>query len=106
MTRREIWWADFERPILVFEDDEFTKNTIPTVVVLPFSTNLLLAAAPGNVFFKKETTGLSKDSVVVTSQIYSIDRERPIERISKTDKRLFGEVEEGLRIVLGIPARG
>lgn len=112
MTRGEIWWADFgipfgsepgfQRPILVVQDDDFNKSNIRTIVVLPFSTNLLLAEAPGNVLFEKEKTGLSKNSVVVTSQIYSVDRARLIEKIWKIERRSFEEVEEGLMTVLGI----
>jgi len=74
MTRGEIWWADLgilfgsepgdRRPVLVVQDDEFNRSSIQTVVIIPFSTNLLLADAPGNVFLEKEKTGLSKDSVL------------------------------------------
>ncbi|NBB90988.1 MAG: type II toxin-antitoxin system PemK/MazF family toxin [Spirochaetes bacterium] len=112
MTRGEIWWADFgiplgseqgfKRPVLVVQDDDFNRSNIRTIVVLPFSTNLLLAEAPGNVFFEKEITGLSKNSVAVTSQISSVDRARLIEKIRRTDRRSFEEVEEGLMTVLGI----
>ena len=112
MTRGEIWWADFgipfgsepgfKRPVLVVQDDNFNKSNIRTIVVLPFSTNLLLAEAPGNVFCEKQATGLSKDSVVVTSQTYSVDRARLIERIRRIDTRSFEAVEEGLMTVLGI----
>jgi len=112
MTRGEIWWADFgipfgsepgfQRPVLVVQDDDFNKSNISTIVVLPFSTNLLLAEAPGNVFCEMHATGLSKDSVVVTSQMYSVDRARLIEKIWRIERRSFGEVEEGLRTVLGL----
>ena len=112
MTRGEIWWADFEipfgsepgfkRPILVVQDDAFNRSNIATIVVLPLSTNLLLAQAPGNVFFKKGKTGLPKDSVLVTSHIHSIDRARLSDRIGKIAESAFEEVEEGLLLVLGI----
>ncbi|NBF40669.1 MAG: type II toxin-antitoxin system PemK/MazF family toxin [Spirochaetes bacterium] len=112
MTRGEIWWADFgvpsgsepgfQRPVLVVQDDAFNKSSIRTIVVLPFSTNLLLAEAPGNVFFGKKETSLSKDSVVVTSQISSVDRFRLIERVGKLKRTSFEEVEDGLMTVLGL----
>jgi mRNA interferase MazF len=112
MTRGEIWWADFgipfgsepgfTRPVLIVQDDDFNRSNIRTIVIVPFSTNLLLAEAPGNVLFKKEETGLPKDSVLVTSQLYSVDRERLSEKISKIEQRRFGEVEAGLMTVLGL----
>jgi hypothetical protein len=43
-------------------------------VIIPFITNLALAEAPGNVFFENIDTGLSKNSVLVISQIAAIDR--------------------------------
>jgi mRNA interferase MazF len=112
MTRGEIWWVDFgipfgseagfKRPALVIQDDNFNRSHIKTVIIIPFSTNLILSDAPGNVFLTKEETGLSKDSVLVASLIASIDRARLVERNSTIDTRAFGEIEEGIRIVLGM----
>ena len=112
MTRGDLWWADFgvpsgsepgfRRPILIVQDDDFNRSTIGTVIVLPLSTNLGLEAAPGNVFLDKGTTGLSKDSVAVVSQLYAVDRRRLSERISRLEPRLLEEIEDGLFLVLGI----
>lgn len=112
MTRGEIWWVDFgipfgseagyKRPALIVQDDNFNKSQIKTIIVVPFSTNLSLSEAPGNVLLEKEETGLSKDSVLVSSLIASVDRSRLVESISNIDRRVFGEVEEGIRILLGM----
>ncbi|MFP4511222.1 MAG: type II toxin-antitoxin system PemK/MazF family toxin [Spirochaetaceae bacterium] len=112
MTRGEIWWADFgmpfgsepgfTRPVLIVQDNDFNKSNIKTIVIVPFSTNLLLAEAPGNVLFEKEETGLPKDSVLVTSQLHAIDRERLSGKISEIRQRRFGEIEAGIMLVLGV----
>lgn len=112
MTRGEIWWADFgipfgsepgfKRPVLIVQDDEFNRSSINTIVIVPFSTNVKLAEAPGNVYIESTDSGLSKDSVIVSSQVTAIDRRRILERISKIEKRFFGEIEDGIRIVLGM----
>ncbi len=112
MTRGEIWWVDFgipfgsengyKRPALIIQNDEFNSSRIRTVVVIPFSTNLDLSEAPGNVFLEKRATGLTKDSVLVTSLIASIDQTRLAGKISNVDKRTFGEIEDGIRILLGM----
>jgi len=112
MTRGEIWWADFgipfgsepgfKRPVLVVQDDDFNKSNINTIVIVPFTTNIALAEAPGNIFLEANDTGLTKDSVLVNSQITAIDKKRLIERISRVENRLFGEIEEGIRIILGM----
>jgi len=112
MTRGEIWWVDFgvpfgsevgyRRPALIVQDDNFNRSQIKTIIVVPFSTNIILSDAPGNVLLEKEETGLSKDSVLVCSLIASVDRMRLVEKISNIDRRVFGEVEEGIRILLGM----
>jgi mRNA interferase MazF len=112
MTRGDVWWADFgvplgsepgfRRPVLIVQDNAFNDSAIRTIVVLPFSTNPALADAPGNVFLEKEATGLSKDSVLVTSQIAAVERQRLVERIFAVDQRIFSEIEDGLRLVLGM----
>ncbi len=112
MTRGEIWWADFgipfgsepgfNRPVLIVQDDDFNRSNINTIVIVPFTTNIALAEAPGNVFLETNDTGLTKDSVLVISQITAIDRKRLIEKISRVENKFFGEIEEGMRIVLGM----
>lgn len=112
MARGEIWWVDFripfgnevghKRPALIVQDDNFSRSQMRTIIVVPFSTNVILSGAPGNVFLKKDETGLSKDSVLVCSLIALVDRSRFVEKISKIDRRILGQVEEGIRILLGI----
>jgi mRNA interferase MazF len=112
MIRGEIWWADFgipfgsesgfKRPVLIVQSDDFNKSKINTVIVIPFSTNLTLEFAPGNILYEKEITKLSKDSVLVVSQINSIDKQRLIEKISKISNSLISQIEDGILLVLGI----
>ncbi len=112
MTRGELWWADlgipfgsepgFRRPILVVQDDAFNKSNINTVIIVPLTTNVALAEVPGNVFVEQEETGLTKDSVVVVSQLSAIDKRRLIEFIGKVRKQTLEEIEEGIKLVLGM----
>jgi mRNA interferase MazF len=64
MTRGEIWWADYgipygsepgyRRPVIVIQNDFFNNSKINTTIVVPLSTNLLLADVPGNIFIDKK----------------------------------------------------
>jgi mRNA interferase MazF len=111
MIRGDIWWADFgipfgsepgfRRPVLVLQSDAFNKSRINTVVVIPFTTNILLENAPGNILVEKEESGLSKDSVIVVSQLYAIDRQRLIENVGNIYRTTLREVEFGVKLVLG-----
>ncbi len=115
MIRGEIWWANFgipfggepgfKRPVIIIQDDEFNRSNINTVIVIPLTTNLRLGDAPGNVLIVKEESDLSKDSVAVVSQLSAIDKIRLTEKVRKINSTLLNQIEEGIRIVLGIKIR-
>lgn len=112
MRRGEIWWAVFgrpegsapgyRRPAVVLQIDEFNQSPIRTVIVAAVTSNLGLARAPGNVHCGKRQTGLSKPSVVNVSQVATIDKGRLLERVGLLSRRKLEEVEEGIRLVLGL----
>jgi mRNA interferase MazF len=70
--------------------------------VVPLTTNLSLEAAPGNVFVGKMDSGLSKDSVAVVSRLAAIDRRRLIDIAGAIPARTLAEVEDGIKLVLGM----
>ena len=112
MTRGELWWADFgvpfgsepgyKRPVIIIQNDFFNKSSINTVIVIPLTTNMILADAPGNIVLPKTESKLKKDSVITISQIEVIDRQRLIEKISKLDRIILEKIEDNILFVLGI----
>lgn len=112
MRRGEIWWASLpgprgsgpgkRRPVLIVQSDAFNESRIQTVIAAVITSNLELAAAPGNLLLRRRDTRLSRDSVVNVSQLITIDRSFITERISELPKRLVGKLDEGLRLVLGL----
>jgi len=110
--RGEVWWADFgpprgsgpayRRPALVVQSDAFNRSRISTVVVVPLTSNLALAAAPGNVLCRRRDTGLPKQSVANVSQVSTIDRGRLAERAGTVPGPLMARVDDGLRLVLAL----
>ena len=112
MRRGEIWWASLpepkgsgpgkRRPVLIVQSDAFNASRIQTVIAAVITSNLELAAAPGNFLLRRRETSLSKDSVVNVSQLITIDRSYLSERISEAPRRLAGKIDEGLRLVLGL----
>ncbi len=107
----EVWWADlpppsgsepgFRRPLLVVQDDAFNRSPIQTVVCVPLTTNLRLAAAPGNVLLPAAETRLPKDSVANVSQIATVDRTTLSRRAGMLPPWLLESVLDGVEIVLG-----
>ena len=112
MTRGELWWVDlgipygsesgYRRPVLIIQNDFFNYSKINTTIVVPLTTNLVYADAPGNILINKDETKLSKDSVIVISQIRAIDRERLVEKISKIKREIIEEIENNILFTLGI----
>jgi len=112
MTRGELWLADFgipfgsepgyKRPVLIIQNDFFNNSKINTTIVIPLTTNLILADAPGNILITKRESKLKKDSVITISQIEVIDRKRLIEKITKIDRTIIEKIENNILFVLGI----
>lgn len=112
MKRGEIWWASlpsptgsgpgFRRPVLIVQSNPFNESRISTDLVAVLTSNLRLSEAPGNVRLTKADSGLSKVSVVNVSQVLTLDRELLTSRVAGLPGRKMRDVEEGLRLVLGL----
>ena len=112
MHRGELWWAElpepmgsepgYRRPILIIQSDDFNRSRIQTVIAVVLTTNLRLAAAPGNVLVTADDTGLPRDSVVNVSQIITVDKSFLTERVGQIDDRILLLVEDGIRTVLAL----
>lgn len=112
MNRGEIWWASlpdpkgsgpgFRRPVLIVQSRPFNASRISTVVVAVITSNLKLAVAPGNVRISRSDSGLGKAAVVNVSQIVTLDRELLTGKVDRLPNTKLAEVDQGLRLVLGI----
>ncbi len=112
MQRGEIWWATlpdptgsepgYRRPVLIVQADTFTRSTIKTVICAAVTSNLQLAAAPGNVRVAARSSGLPRPSVINVSQVAAIDRAFMKDRVKALDAQTMREVDEGLRLVLSL----
>ncbi len=110
MYRGEIWWADlpspvgsepgYRRPVLIVQSDSTSRTNINTIIVVVLTSNTRLANVPGNVLLPKDTTGLSRDSVVNVSQLSTLDKSFLIERVGFIRESLQSSVDDGLRMIL------
>jgi mRNA interferase MazF len=69
---------------------------------VPLSTNLLLADVPGNIFINKKDSKLTKDSVILISQIGVIDKKRLLEKVSKINSNIMEKIEANILFITGI----
>ena len=79
------------------QGDSFNASRIATTVVVALTSNVRLAAAPGNVLLPAERTGLPKDSVANVSQIVSVDRSLLGDRVGRLTAGDLGLVARGDR---------
>lgn len=87
--------------MVVIQGEEFNASRIATTVVVLVTSNLRLAAAPGNVLIAAERTGLPRDSVVNVSQLATIDRIQLTDRVGRLSEAELTLVLNGVDIVLG-----
>lgn len=112
MKRAEVWWIDFgeplgsepgyRRPAVVASSDRFNRSRISTVIVVPLTSNLALAEAPGNVALSAGVGGLDRDSVANVSQVTVVDRQRLMSSPGSVDTRTMRAIDDGLRLALGL----
>jgi mRNA interferase MazF len=112
IQRGDIWWANipppagsepgYRRPVLVVQTDPFNQSGVGTVVAVAFTSNLDRATAPGNVLCQSQHTGLSTDSVANVSQLTALDKRWLTSHVSTLPPHLLQEVENSLRLLLGL----
>ncbi len=110
VKRGQIWIVDFnpgfgreihkKRPALIISIDLLNAN-LPTVVVIPLSSQIK-TFAPEKVFLPKKSIRLDKDSMILPHLIRAVDKERLIEKVGRISQEKMLEVEESLKLVLGM----
>ncbi len=88
--------------MLVMQVDSFNSSRIATVIGVVLTSNIKLAAAPGNVLLPRTASGLPKDSVANLSQLITLDKSFLTQRIAALPQYLLERIEDGLRLVLGL----
>jgi mRNA interferase MazF len=111
IAQGDVWWADlaepegsepgFRRPVVIVQGEPLNRSRIATAVVVPLTSNMKWAAAPGNVALPAELTGLSKDSVANVSQIITVDKRTLMERVGKLSQSKIELIFSGIDIILG-----
>lgn len=84
-------------PYVVVQDDVFNRSRVHTVIVCALTTNLARASEPGNVLLDPGEGGLARRSVVVVSQLESVERARLGDRIGALSDERVEQVLAGLR---------
>jgi mRNA interferase MazF len=107
INRGDVFWIapdetrepipSYSHPHVVVQDDVFNQSRITTVIVCALTSNLQRANEPGNVLLDVGEGDLPKQSVVVVSQISSVDKSRLGERIGSLSEARVEQILAGLR---------
>ena len=89
-----------KRPVLVISSDIFNQGT-PFAIVIPISSIIPDVTGPEMVEIGK-FKGLSKKSILLPLFIRSIDQKRLHKKIADLSKEKLLEVEDALKLVLGM----
>jgi len=105
----DVFWVDadeprgsapgFTRPFVVVQNNLFNQSRINTVLVCALTTNLARANAPGNVRLYKTEANLPKPSVVVVSQMLTIDKSELRDKVGTISRRRVDEILEGIKLL-------
>lgn len=83
-------------PHVVIQTDLLNQSRIPTTVVCALTSNLKKAEEPGNVLLDEGEAGLSQRSVVIVSQVSTVEKADLGERIGTLPERRVEEILQGM----------
>lgn len=90
------------RPALILQNDVANKFS-PVTIVAAISSRFDEPLYPTEVLISaKARTGLAVDSVVLLNQIRTVDKKRLAQRLGRLSSAKMGEVDQALRISVGL----
>jgi mRNA interferase MazF len=89
----------YPHPHVVIQDNVINRSRVNTVVVCALTTNLKRAKAPGNVLLEAGEANLPKQSIVVVSQVSTVDKAQLGEYIGSLTRQRIDQVLAGMRFL-------
>jgi mRNA interferase MazF len=109
LPRCDVFWIgphdsrglvpSYSHPHVVVQDDVFNHSRIATVVVCALTSNSRRSNEPDNVVLEVGEGNLPKPSVVVVSQVYSVEKARLGERIGSLSDTRVEQILAGPRFL-------
>lgn len=103
----DIFWVRFgnpsdsgpsgKRPAVIIQNDLLNNSNINTTIVSLITSNLRLREIPWNVELKKGAGNIPKASIVVVSQVATVDKGRLLEKIGTLDEATTDKILDGCR---------
>ena len=90
---------DYTHPHVVIQDNVINRSRITTLVVCALTSNLHRAKSPGNVLLDVGEGNLPKQSVVVVSQVSTVDKAQLGEYIGSLTQQRVNQILAGMRFL-------
>lgn len=109
ISQGDVFWVDlgtpvgsapgYQHPHVVIQNNLFNQSRINTVVVCALTSNLKRATAPGNVLLDLKEADLPKRSVVIVSQIFTVDKTQLAEYIGTLSRKRVRQILDGVKLL-------
>ena len=111
IRRGDIYYADLSpvvgseqggiRPVLIVQNNVGNRFS-PTVIAAAITSQKTKANLPTHINLMADTSGLSKDSVVLLEQVRTLDKKRLKEKRGSTTKAFMNKINQALSISFGL----
>ena len=110
INQGDLFWVDlgdpagsepgYRHPHVVVQNNLFNRSRINTVVVCALTSNLRRAGAPGNVLLEEGEANLPRQSVVMVTQIFTLDKRDLGDWIGSLSPWRVRQILEGIHLVM------
>lgn len=111
VLRGDIFYADWSpvlgseqggiRPTLIVQNDVGNRFS-PTIIGVALTSQINKAKIPTHVEIASEICGLTRDSIILTEQIRTLDKRRLKEKIGHLSEKHMAKVDKALLISIGL----
>ncbi len=111
IKRGDIYYADLSpvigseqggvRPVLIVQNDVGNRFS-PTVIAAAITSQQTKAKLPTHITIGAQTSGLTKDSVVLLEQVRTIDKKRLKEKMGSVDDNSMKEINNAISVSFGL----
>lgn len=89
--------ASYPHPYVVIQDDVINRSRVSTVVVCAMTSNPKRATEPGNILLEAGEANLPRQSVIVVSQVDTVEKAQLGDYIGSLSKQRIEQILAGMR---------
>ena len=112
VKRGDIYYADLSpvvgseqggmRPVLIVQNNIGNRYS-PTVIAAAITSQVNKAKMPTHISLGARSFGLTRDSVIITEQIRTLDKRRLRERMGRVDDKIMEKIDTAIAVSFGLP---